>query len=91
MRTDNAVRRGTRGRPHGPQPAKRQAILDAAVTVFLREGYQRAGVDVIAAAAGVSKQTVYNHFGDKERLFLAAVEGERQRVAEVVVDGLLGD
>ncbi|KUJ64402.1 TetR family transcriptional regulator [Streptomyces albus subsp. albus] len=81
MRTDSAVPRGTPGRPPGPQPAKRQAILDAAVAVFLREGYQRASVDAIACAAGVSKQTVYNHFGDKERLFMAAVEGERQRVA----------
>ncbi|MEU1801326.1 TetR/AcrR family transcriptional regulator [Streptomyces sp. NPDC019937] len=81
MRTDNGPRRGAAGRPAGPQPAKRQAILEAAVAVFLREGYTRAGVDVIADRARVSKQTVYNHFGDKERLFLAAVDGERERVA----------
>ncbi|MES4904804.1 MULTISPECIES: TetR/AcrR family transcriptional regulator [unclassified Streptomyces] len=82
MRTDSAPRsRGAVGRPAGPQPAKRQAILEAAVAVFLREGYTRASVDVIADEARVSKQTVYNHFGDKERLFLAAVEGERERVA----------
>jgi AcrR family transcriptional regulator len=47
---------------------KRQAILDAAFTVFAREGYAQAGVDVIAAEAGVAKATVYNHFGDKETL-----------------------
>lgn len=81
MRTDSAPRRGTVGRPAGPQPAKRQAILEAAVAVFLREGYTRASVDAIADEAHVSKQTVYNHFGDKQRLFLAAVEGERERVA----------
>ncbi|MGY0058533.1 TetR/AcrR family transcriptional regulator [Streptomyces sp. LZ34] len=82
MRTDSAPRsRGAVGRPAGPQPAKRQAILEAAVAVFLREGYTRASVDVIADEARVSKQTVYNHFGDKQRLFLAAVEGERERVA----------
>jgi TetR/AcrR family transcriptional repressor of mexJK operon len=81
LRTDNGPRRGAAGRPAGPQPAKRQAILEAAVAVFLREGYTRAGVDVIADQARVSKQTVYNHFGDKERLFLAAVDGERERVA----------
>ncbi|QLH24075.1 TetR/AcrR family transcriptional regulator [Streptomyces sp. Rer75] len=81
MRTDNGPRRGAAGRPAGPQPAKRQAILEAAVAVFLREGYTRAGVDVIADQARVSKQTVYNHFGDKERLFLAAVDRERERVA----------
>ncbi|WP_410585918.1 TetR/AcrR family transcriptional regulator [Amycolatopsis sp. lyj-23] len=54
--------------------AKRRAILDAAIVVFVREGYTRAGVDVIASEAGLSKQTIYNHFGDKERLFLATVE-----------------
>ncbi|MGO4420407.1 TetR/AcrR family transcriptional regulator, partial [Streptomyces sp. MCAF7] len=82
MRTDSAPRsRGAVGRPAGPQPAKRQAILEAAVAVFLSEGYTRASVDVIADEAHVSKQTVYNHFGDKQRLFLAAVENERERVA----------
>jgi TetR/AcrR family transcriptional repressor of mexJK operon len=62
-------------------------ILEAAVTVFLREGYDRASVDTIAEGAGVAKQTVYNHFGDKERLFLAAVEHERGRIAAGFTDG----
>lgn len=53
---------------------KRAAILDAAVTVFIRDGFHAATVDDIAALAGVGKQTVYNHFGDKHQLFLAAVE-----------------
>ncbi|SEG89355.1 transcriptional regulator, TetR family [Actinacidiphila yanglinensis] len=51
--------------------AKHDAILRAAMTVFLREGYAGASVDEIAATAGVGKQTVYGHFGDKEKLFLA--------------------
>jgi TetR/AcrR family transcriptional regulator, mexJK operon transcriptional repressor len=55
-------------------PAKHAAILAAATEVFLREGYTRASVDVIAEAAGVGKQTVYGHFGDKQQLFLAVVE-----------------
>ena len=52
---------------------KRQAILDAAFTVFAREGYAHAGVDVIAAEAGVAKATVYSHFGDKETLLRQAI------------------
>src|SRR4051812_48113995 len=52
---------------------KRQAILDAAFTMFAREGYARAGVDVIAAEAGVAKATVYSHFGDKETLLREAI------------------
>ncbi|MGH6656378.1 MAG: TetR/AcrR family transcriptional regulator [Actinocrinis sp.] len=66
-------------------PAKRRAILDAAAQVFLSEGYARASVDAIAAAAGVSKQTVYNHFGDKERLLIAVtgtIQGEAVEAQE---------
>jgi TetR/AcrR family transcriptional regulator, mexJK operon transcriptional repressor len=51
---------------------KREAIVKAAHECFLREGYG-AGMDRIAARAGVSKVTVYNHFGSKEALFTAVV------------------
>jgi len=69
--------------------AKRQAILDAAIEAFLRSGYA-ASVDDIAGAAGVGKQTVYRHFGDKQALFLAALAGAREgvddRAASTVAD-----
>ncbi|GAA1667069.1 TetR/AcrR family transcriptional regulator [Kribbella sp. NPDC056951] len=52
---------------------KRQAILDAAFAVFARDGYRPASVDTVAATAGVAKHTIYNHFGDKESLFRAAI------------------
>ena len=48
---------------------KRRAILDAAGPVFGDAGYERASVDAIAAAASVSKPTVYSYFGSKEQLF----------------------
>jgi AcrR family transcriptional regulator len=48
---------------------KRKAILEAATTVFLRNGYRGTSMDEIAALAAVSKQTVYKHFADKETLF----------------------
>lgn len=54
--------------------AKGLAILEAAKCMFLEHGFEGAGMDQIAARAGVSKLTVYNHFGDKEALFIAAVE-----------------
>ena len=53
---------------------KRAAILDAAKQMFTRQGFEGTSMDQIAAAAGVSKLTVYSHFGDKEALFGAAVE-----------------
>lgn len=58
---------------------KRQAILRAAMTVFAREGYAQAAVDVIAAEAGVAKPTIYNHFGDKQTLFREAVAADSDR------------
>lgn len=52
---------------------KRAAILAAASRLFLDLGFERATVDRIAAAAGVSKLTVYSHFDDKEGLFVALI------------------
>jgi AcrR family transcriptional regulator len=52
---------------------KRRVILDAAATIFGEEGYERASIDAIAAAAGVSKPTIYSYFGGKEQLFRESV------------------
>ncbi|HET8819209.1 MAG TPA: TetR/AcrR family transcriptional regulator [Xanthomonadaceae bacterium] len=52
---------------------KRAAILAAARQMFASQGYEGTSMDQIAAAAGVSKLTVYSHFGDKEALFAAVV------------------
>lgn len=59
--------------------AKRESILDAAARVFCREGFAGANIDLIAVEAGVSRQTVYNHHGDKENLFLAVVRDITER------------
>ncbi|WP_037683924.1 TetR/AcrR family transcriptional regulator [Streptomyces griseus] len=59
--------------PSGPRAElKRLAIVRAARELFLREGFG-VGMDTIAAGAGVSKVTVYNHFGSKEALFTAVI------------------
>jgi AcrR family transcriptional regulator len=58
---------------------KRMDILDAAFSVFAREGYPQARVDQIAAEAGVAKATVYNHFGDKKTLFRKTVAALSER------------
>ncbi|MEO6517419.1 MAG: TetR/AcrR family transcriptional regulator [Pseudoxanthomonas sp.] len=55
---------------------KRAAILEAAKRLFPIEGFAGVSMDQIAAEAGVSKLTVYSHFGDKEALFFAAVEAK---------------
>ncbi len=60
--------------------AKREAIVDAASDAFFRDGYAASAIEQIAAEAGVSKVTVYNHFGDKRGLFTAAVERECEKI-----------
>lgn len=55
---------------------KRAAILDAAKALFIEQGYSGVSMDSIAAQAGVSKLTVYSHFGDKETLFSEAVQSK---------------
>jgi len=70
-------------------PDKRAAIVRAALGVFVREGYARAGMDAIAAEARVSKRTVYDYFGDKERLFLSAIE-ETEAAQEGEFSALVG-
>ncbi|MCU4178560.1 TetR/AcrR family transcriptional regulator [Bosea sp. BH3] len=53
------------------RPDKHHAITRAAAETFLAEGFERASLDQIAQRAGVSKQTIYSHFNDKEDLFKA--------------------
>lgn len=65
--------------PRG-HPAKRQSILNAAAAVFCREGFTGANIDLVAAEAGVSRQTVYNHHGDKEKLLVAVVRDITERM-----------
>ncbi|WGL16239.1 TetR/AcrR family transcriptional regulator [Microbulbifer bruguierae] len=75
-----------RGRPK--DPAKRQAILDAAKNLFLAHGFTGTSMDAVASEAGVSKLTVYNHFSDKETLFTSAIEAKCANVMPVVMFNL---
>jgi TetR/AcrR family transcriptional regulator, mexJK operon transcriptional repressor len=74
--------------PHGlgrPKDVlKRELILDAAERVFFAQGFSAATIERIAADAGVSKVTVYGHFGDKETLFEAVVMRETAQIKAAV-------
>jgi len=69
--------------PEIPRPAgavsKREAIIEAAADIFAEAGYAAASIDAIASRAGVSRQTVYNQIGDKEKVFKAVVAEITQR------------
>lgn len=51
----------------------RAAVMDAARTLFLRKGYAGTTMEEIAAAAGLTKRTVYNNYGGKDALFTQIV------------------
>ena len=51
----------------------RAAVLEAARTLFLRQGYAGTTMDDIAALAGLTKRTLYNNYPDKEALFLQII------------------
>ena len=67
---DNLSRRGPRA------AAKRAAIVAAARRLFMSVGFAETSMDALAAAAGVSKATLYSHFADKESLFESIMRAE---------------
>lgn len=57
---------------------KRAAILEAAKGLFVRNAFAGTSMDAVAAEAGVSKLTVYSHFGDKDNLFREVIRARIQ-------------
>lgn len=77
MSTGSPSPRPMPGRPK--DPVKRTAILDAAMQLFSEQGFDGVSMDQIAQTAGVSKLTVYSHFGDKDGLLSAVVRAHCER------------
>lgn len=59
---------------------RRAAILDAALEVFSRRGYNGASIDEIAHAAGISKALIYEHFPSKKDLHVSLLERHTQHI-----------
>jgi AcrR family transcriptional regulator len=71
-------------KPQARSGETRRLLLAAAREIFVRDGYERAQIDEIAAAAGRTKGAVYGHFKDKEDLFLALFEERSKKDMEAV-------
>ena len=67
------------------RPARRAAILQAAAAAFAERGFADTSMDDVAAAAGITRLIVYRHFPSKEALYVAVLEGVRDRLAEETV------
>lgn len=68
---------------------KRIQILNSAIELFCNQGFPNTSMDEVAKVAGVSKQTVYSHFGSKDDLFVASIEAKC--VVHQLTDELLSD
>jgi AcrR family transcriptional regulator len=64
-------------------PGMRDRILDAADRLFYAHGIQSIGVDAVVLEAGISKRTLYKHFGSREQLIAASLERRGARQPEV--------
>jgi AcrR family transcriptional regulator len=62
----------------------RLAIIDAALDVFARKGYEKATVDEIAAGANIAKGTVFYNFKSKDDIFFAIIEQGTRAFADLV-------
>jgi len=54
-------------------PSRREELMEAAIRVFCRDGYQATNIDRVIQEAGICRMTLYNHFKSKEELILAAL------------------
>ena len=88
MESRSVANRADRPDEGGRSAKKRRAIMEAATAAFLRNGYLGTSMDEIAALAGVSKQTVYKQFADKERLFTEIVLDTIDQVGEPFFGGI---
>jgi TetR/AcrR family transcriptional repressor of mexJK operon len=75
-------RRGRAAAGRRKSDGKRRAILEGACRVFLARGFGGTNMDEVAAAAGVSKMTVYRYFSSKELLFAGVIRDLCDRIVD---------
>jgi AcrR family transcriptional regulator len=73
-----------------PQVSRREAILNAALTLMRVKGYHGVGIDEIGDAAGISGPAVYRHYASKADILLDAYDRVGSRVAVGVEEALAG-
>ena len=90
--SESPIKTGPRNRRiAGTDPDKRRQILDGALHVFTSRGFDAASMSDIAAAANVSKGTLYVYFEDKEHLFVALIQREREAQKRGAIEALNED
>ncbi len=67
------------------QEATRQRILDAARQVFIGKGFDRATIDDVVAASGLSVGAIYNYFPNKDELIRVSIDAGSRRETEALL------
>lgn len=91
QQTDVQIIKPKAGRPRlGSEHARLNALLDHALKIFMRDGYGLASIAKIAAVAGVSTRTIYEHYKNKADLMVASVSRMVERDVEQLqsIEGL---
>lgn len=72
------------GHKHGrvPRAIREQQILDIAEKQFIEKGYADTTVESVRLEAGVSRPIIYEHYGSKDKLYLACVKRAREQYQE---------
>jgi AcrR family transcriptional regulator len=83
MKKDSAPQPAKPKRPRGrPRSFDREAALDSAMEVFWNKGFEAASLNDLTKAMGINPPSLYAAFGDKEKLFLEAIERYEARIGE---------
>lgn len=82
---DKSVSRG-RGRPRMFDP---DDVLDKVIDVFWERGFEASDTETLAKCTGLTKPSLYNAFGSKEDLFVAAIHRYRQTRSKASIDALM--
>jgi AcrR family transcriptional regulator len=80
------------GYRHGrvPRAVREQQLLDIAEEQFAIGGFGGASIEEISRLAGVSRPIVYEHFGDKEGIYLACLRRARAELEEMILAATVG-
>ncbi|GAA4712170.1 TetR/AcrR family transcriptional regulator [Nocardioides conyzicola] len=78
-----------RGRPR--DPSRDGAIIQAAIDILVRDGYDRLSMEGVAAAAGVGKATVYRRWSSKAELVIDAMATLKPAIDSIDTGSLDGD
>lgn len=73
-----------------PKSFDHTAALEAAMDVFWAKGYEAASIAELVAAMGIGRQSLYDTFGDKRSLYLAALRHYGERAIAPTLETLTG-